>query len=77
MAGLRAGEMRGLKWGDVANGEVTIRRALDVETDAVVAPEHDKVPRRGPSPAEADRLLRHTFGTEAAGAGVPLPVLQC
>lgn len=121
-AGLRAGEMRGLQWGDVANDAITIRRALDVESDAAVAPKHDKVrtvllsprlaaeldalPRRGlwivsrldgglltqaglydavielyrragvTKPPKPIHCLRHTFGTEAAAANVPLPVLQ-
>ena len=42
-AGLRAGEIRGLQWGDIADGQATIRRALDTGTDEVVPPKHDKV----------------------------------
>ncbi len=42
-AGLRAGEIRGLQWGDVADGQLTIRRALDTESDEVVPPKHNKV----------------------------------
>lgn len=42
-AGLRAGEIRGLQHGDVRDGQLTVRRALDQETDEVIAPKHDKV----------------------------------
>jgi len=42
-AGLRAGEIRGLQWTDVRDGQVTIRRALDKETGRVIAPKHDKI----------------------------------
>ena len=41
-AGLRAGEIRGLQWGDVKDGQLTIRRALDNATNAVIAPKHNK-----------------------------------
>lgn len=41
-AGLRAGEIRGLQWGDVRDGQVTVRRALDNETNEVIAPKHNK-----------------------------------
>lgn len=41
-AGLRAGEIRGLQWTDVKDGQVTVRRALDDATDAVLSPKHDK-----------------------------------
>jgi integrase len=121
-AGLRAGEMRGLQLGDFADGKFTVRRALDTETDEVIAPKHDKVrtvpvsdrlanalaalPKRGlwvvsrldggclthsglydavvdlydragvTRPPMPLHCLRHTFGTEAAAAGVPLPVLK-
>lgn len=123
-AGLRAGEIRGLQWGDIADGQLTVRRALDTETDQVVLPKHDKVRAVPISPRLAAALaalprrrlwvvsrvdgrllrhvglydaivdlydrarvarqkgfqpihgLRHTFGTEAAASGVPLPVLK-
>ncbi len=42
-AGLRAGEIRGLQWTDVKDGQLTVRRALDKETGAVISPKHDKV----------------------------------
>jgi integrase len=41
-AGLRAGEIRGLQWGDVRDGQITVRRALDNETNEVIAPKHNK-----------------------------------
>ncbi len=42
-AGLRAGEIRGLQWGDIKDGQLTVRRALDAVTDAVLPPKHDKM----------------------------------
>jgi integrase len=42
-AGLRVGEIRGLQWTDVKDGQLTVRRALDKETGAVIAPKHNKV----------------------------------
>jgi len=42
-AGLRIGEIRGLQWTDVKDGQLTVRRALDKETGAVIAPKHNKV----------------------------------
>jgi integrase len=41
-AGLRAGEIRGLQWTDIKDGELTIRRQLDRETSAPVPPKHNK-----------------------------------
>jgi integrase len=41
-AGLRAGEIRGLQWGDIRAGLVTVRRALDKLTNEAVAPKHNK-----------------------------------
>jgi integrase len=41
-AGLRAGEIRGLQWTDIKDGQLTIRRALDKETGASLRPKHDK-----------------------------------
>jgi integrase len=42
-AGLRAGEIRGLQWTDVKNGQLTIRRALDAQSNEVLSPKHGKV----------------------------------
>lgn len=42
-AGLRAGEIRALQWGDVRDGVITVRRSLDNETDEVVLPKHNRV----------------------------------
>lgn len=124
-AGLRTGEIRGLQWTDIKDGEITIRRALDTDTGEVITPKHDKtrtVPlsdrlvdelralaRRGlwvltlpdglplsyreggglyerilalyaaagvSRPPKPIHCLRHTFGTELAARGVPLPVIQ-
>jgi integrase len=126
-AGLRVGEIRGLQHGDVKNGQITIRRAVDQHNN-VGTPKHDKrrtvplspalasalaaLPKRGlwvltgrdgrPMDYEQMRLelnalyeragvevpesetgvtmpwhsLRHTFGTECAARGVPLPVIR-
>jgi integrase len=41
-AGLRAGEIRGLMWTDVKDGQITVRRALDNETNEVIPPKHNK-----------------------------------
>jgi len=41
-AGLRAGEIRGLQWGDIGDGQLRVRRALDKETGQVQAPKHNK-----------------------------------
>jgi integrase len=41
-AGLRAGEIRGLQWTDIKDGQLTIRRALDKDTGASLKPKHDK-----------------------------------
>lgn len=41
-AGLRAGEIRGLQWGDVRGDVLEVRRALDNETDEVVLPKHNR-----------------------------------
>jgi len=42
-AGLRAGEIRGLQWGDIRDGQITVRRALDKQSGEVIAPKHDKI----------------------------------
>lgn len=42
-AGLRAGEIRGLQWTDIKDGQLTVRRALDSHTNRVLTPKHDKV----------------------------------
>lgn len=41
-AGLRVGEIRGLQWTDVKDSKLTVRRALDKDTNAVLTPKHDK-----------------------------------
>ncbi len=41
-AGLRAGEIRGLQWTDIRNGQLTVRRALDKQTNESIAPKHNK-----------------------------------
>ena len=41
-AGLRAGEIRGLQWTDIKDGQLTVRRALDNCTNEVIAPKHNK-----------------------------------
>ena len=40
-AGLRVGEIRGLQWGDVKDGQLTIRRSID-QRGNVTTPKHDK-----------------------------------
>lgn len=42
-AGLRMGEIRGLQWTDIKNGLLTVRRGLDKENNAPIAPKHNKV----------------------------------
>lgn len=120
-AGLRVGEIRGLQWGDVKDGQITVRRAIDTRGN-VGTPKHDKrrtiplsaslakaladAPHRGlhvvprldggvlgycamrealhdvydaaevESPEMPWHCLRHTFGTELAARGVPLPVIR-
>ena len=41
-AGLRAGEIRGLQWTDIKEGQATVRRALDNTTNEVIAPKHNR-----------------------------------
>lgn len=41
-AGLRAGEILGAQWGDIHDGQITIRRALDKDSGEIVAPKHNK-----------------------------------
>ena len=55
-AGLRAGEIRGLQWGDVAGGQLTVRRALDNETNEVIAPKHNQGRTVPMSPRIAEAL---------------------
>lgn len=126
-AGLRVGEIRGLQWGDIRTGQLTVRRAID-QAENVTTPKHDKrrsiplsaglekalrdLPRRGlwvladgeGAPLTYERVrdalnalyvaagvsvpvsetgitmpwhsLRHTFGTELAARGVPVPVIK-
>ncbi len=42
-AGLRAGEIRGVQWTDVRDGVVTIRRALEKQSNEVTLPKHDRI----------------------------------
>lgn len=42
-AGLRMGEVRGLQWTDIKNGLLTVRRGLDKENNAPIAPKHNKL----------------------------------
>jgi len=55
-AGLRVGEIRGLQWGDIRDGQLTVRRALDKETGEVMTPKHDKVRTVPLSPRVTDAL---------------------
>lgn len=41
-AGLRVGEIRGIQWTDIKDGVLTVRRALDKETNEATAPKHNK-----------------------------------
>lgn len=41
-AGLRTGEIRGLQWGDLKGGLLTVRRSIDKDSAAVIAPKHNK-----------------------------------
>lgn len=121
--GLRAGEILGLQWADIADGQLTVRRAASGKNRRdITAPKHNKartVPlsprvvaafatlprsptwvalRRDGQPFKYNGLikaikrcyvragvtlprfplhgLRHMFGTELAGRGVPLPIIQ-
>jgi integrase len=126
-AGLRVGEIRGLQWGDLKGGQLTVRRAID-QAGNVTTPKHDKRRSVPVSPALAAALgklprsglwvlanadgtpftyddalhalnalyvaasvtvpvsetgvtmpwhsLRHTFGTELAARGIPVPVIK-
>lgn len=40
-AGLRIGEIRGLQWTDIKDGQLTVRRALDPVTNETIAPKHN------------------------------------
>lgn len=121
-AGLRAAEIRGVQWTDIRDGVITVRRALEKQSNETTPPKHDKVrtvplsprlteslaalPRRGiwivsvadggyvtydilsrnvnalyakagvTRPEKPLHCLRHSFGTEMAKRGTPLPVLQ-
>ena len=55
-AGLRVGEIRGLQWTDVRDGQITIRRALDKQTGEVITPKHDKARTVPMSPRVSDLL---------------------
>ncbi len=74
-AGLRAGEIRGLQWGDVAGGQLTVRRALDNETNEVIAPKHNKARTVPMSPRVAAALAalpRRGLWVIAADDGRPV-----
>lgn len=57
-AGLRSGEVRGLQWTDVRDGMITVRRALDKRTNAIIAPKHNKSRTVPVSPRIAAALAR-------------------
>lgn len=57
-AGLRAGEIRGLQWTDIKDEQVTVRRALDDITDAVLSPKHNKLRNVPLSPRLVGALAR-------------------
>jgi integrase len=57
-AGLRAGEIRGLQWGDVRDGQLTVRRSLDNESNEVIAPKHNKARTVPLSPGIASALAK-------------------
>jgi integrase len=54
-AGLRIGEIRGLQWGDIRDGWITIRRSVDTRNN-VTAPKHNKSRKVPLSPALATAL---------------------
>jgi len=54
-AGLRVGEIRGLQHGDVREGQLTVRRAID-QSNNVTSPKHDKSRMVPLSPALATIL---------------------
>jgi integrase len=55
-AGLRAGEIRGLQWTDIKDGQLTVRRALDAHTNEVLPPKHSKLRTVPLSPRVTDVL---------------------
>ncbi len=57
-AGLRAGEIRGLQWGDIKDGQLTVRRGVDKLTNEVIAPKHNKARTIPLSPRLAEALER-------------------
>ena len=62
-AGLRIGEILGVQWGDIRNGELHIRRAVDSHGN-VGRPKHDKtrdVPLSPALVAELERMPRRGF----------------
>lgn len=56
-AGLRAGELRGLQWTDIKDRTITIRRALDTDTNEVQPPKHHKT-RMVPVSERLERSLK-------------------
>lgn len=57
-AELRAGEIRGLQWGDIRDGQITVRRSLDNEANEVIAPKHNKARTVPLSPRIASALAK-------------------
>jgi integrase len=57
-AGLRIGEIRGLQWTDIKDGQLTVRRGLDVQTNEPIAPKHNKVRTVPLSPRLAAALAK-------------------
>ena len=57
-AGLRIGEIRGLQWGDIRDGKLTVQRALDKETGEALKPKHDKVRTVPLSPRVTEALAK-------------------
>ena len=55
-AGLRVGEIRGLQWTDITDGQLTVRRALDKQTNEAVPPKHNKARKVPLSPRLAAAL---------------------
>jgi len=55
-AGLRAGEIRGLQWTDIKAGQLTVRRALDKQTNEATSPKHNKTRSVPLSPRLAEAL---------------------
>src|SRR5690606_15217314 len=75
-AGLRAGEIRGLQWGDLKEGQLTVRRALDKDSAGIIAPKHNKtrkVPLSDRLAAALTALRRNGLFVLSRPCGSPLP----